>query len=287
MEIPPHEHERETSRREQVFHGPGGEQVDAELADVQRDRAGRLVAVCKTQRAPLPRKASDLGDVEAIAAPVRDRGAADEGSPLVDRLREALERDPAVGLRAHVDDLRPPQLLCVRDLADRGELELGDHDPRAPLIERQRADERADRLRHRGRDRDLARLRVHEPRESRARRLGPLDPVLPLGAVHVPAGEVLVVRLANVRRERALRAGVRVRRVLEDREARANSLPDGSASGQGRPSVAPRAGSAPTPCPRARSDRSRGRTRGRRSRAIRSRSARRRGARPRRRGPAR
>ena len=98
------------------------------VADVERDRAGRLVAVRETERALLVREARDLGDVEPVARAVRDRGAADERRPLVDRLGEALERDAAVGIRAHVDDLCSPELLRMRDLTDRRELELRDHD---------------------------------------------------------------------------------------------------------------------------------------------------------------
>ena len=58
--------------------------------------------------------------------------------------------------------------------------------------------------------------------EAGARRLGALDPELPLGAVLVPAREVLLVGRAHAMRQRALRAGVEVRRVLEDRELAAN-----------------------------------------------------------------
>jgi hypothetical protein len=168
------------------------------------------------------REARDLGDVEPVARAVRDGRAADERRALVDRLREALERDAAVGLGPHVHDLGAAELLRVRNLADRRELELRDHDPVPAALERQRAHEPADTLRDRGRHRHLGRVGLHELRERAARRLRALDPVLPLGAVLVPAREVLLVRLPHVTRERALRARIRVRRVLEDREALAD-----------------------------------------------------------------
>ena len=108
---------------------PDGEQVDAQRRDVERDRTGRLVAVRETERAPLVRDACDLGDVEPVARAVRDRGAADERRALVDGLGEALERDAALGVGAHMDDLCSAELLRMGDLTHGRELELGDHDP--------------------------------------------------------------------------------------------------------------------------------------------------------------
>ena len=109
-------------------------------------------------------------------------------------------------LRQDVDDLGAAQLLRVGDLADRRELELGDDDA-SPLaaLERERADDRVDRLRHGGRDGDVVRRRVHEAGEGGPRGLGALDPVLPLGAVGVPSVQVLLVG-ARGRPRRALPA---------------------------------------------------------------------------------
>ena len=97
-------------------------------------------------------------------------------------------------------------------------------------------------------------------------------------------------------RERALRARVRVGRVLEDRELGPNGHARGQARGSdpGDMSLAAKVGLAQLvvleelrrPCPRARPGRSRARSRGRRSRATRSRSARRRASRRRPRAPA-
>ena len=72
---------------------------------------------------------------------------------------------------------------------------------------------------------------MQELGEPRACRLGPLDPELPLGAVLVPAGQVLLVGGAHAVRERALRARVQVGRVREDRELAADGLADGACGG--------------------------------------------------------
>ena len=85
-------------------------------------------------------------DVVAVARAVREGRAADERRPLVDGLGEALGRDRAVGIRPDVDHLRPAELLCMGDLADRRELVLGDHDPVPIAVERERGDEPADSL---------------------------------------------------------------------------------------------------------------------------------------------
>ena len=55
----------------------------------------------------------------------------------------------------HVDDLGAAQLLRVRDLADRRELVLARSRSGSAPVERQRGDERAHALRHRGRHGDV------------------------------------------------------------------------------------------------------------------------------------
>ena len=197
------------------------------------------------------------------------------------------EMPPSV-VRPDVHDLGAPELLRVRDLTDRGELVLADHDPVPPGVEGKRRDERAHALRHGRGDRDVVRLGVEQARHARAELLVPLDPEVPLRPVRVPAGEPPLDRRADAVRERTLRAGVEVRRRLEDRELAADRGSDaGHLNGQGTPSGAPRSRAARRPCPRARRGRSTGRSRGRRSTARRSRSARRRASRRRSRSPAR
>ena len=93
---------------------------------------------------------------------------------------------------------------------------------RPPRSSGERRDDPADALRDGGRHGHLVRLAVQQLGEARARRLGALDPELPLGAVLVPAGEVLLVGGAHPVRERALRARVEIGRVLEDRELAAD-----------------------------------------------------------------
>ena len=180
-------------------------------------------------------RVGDLGDrrhVVAVAGAVRDRRAADEGRALVDRLGEALGRDRPVGVGTNVHHLRAAELLRVGDLADGRELVLADHDAvAAAALERQRRDDAADALRDGGRHRHLVGVAVEQLGEARAGGLGALDPELPLGAVLVPAGEVLLVGGADPVRQRALRAGVEIGLVLEDRELAADRGADPGADG--------------------------------------------------------
>ena len=50
-------------------------------------------------------EARDLGDILTVARAVRQRRAADEGSPVVDRLGEPLRGNRAVRIRPHMNDL--------------------------------------------------------------------------------------------------------------------------------------------------------------------------------------
>ena len=248
-------------------------------AACDRDRADSLVAVHEHQRAAAPRERVDRLDVVDGARAVGDEGRADERRPLVDRLLVRL------GLGRDLDDLGAAELLRVRDLADRRELVLRDHDPVPRSREVERGDEGADCGGDRRLDRDVVRLGAEQGGERGAGGLGALDPVPPLGAVLVPAGEVLLVRAADRVGQRPLRARVDVDLALEDRKTPANRLAD-PANGQGRPSSDPRPRAGRSPCPGGRRGPSRGRSRGRRSRAPCSRSARRRASRRRPRAPA-
>ena len=91
---------REAGRAEQVLDGPAGDDVGAERAHVELERADRLVAVGEHERAVRVRELGDRGHVVAVARAERDGRAADERRPLVDRLGEALERDRARPPRA-------------------------------------------------------------------------------------------------------------------------------------------------------------------------------------------
>ena len=193
QQLPPDVQEAEPGRTEQILDRAARGEVDPERACVEIDRADRLVRVREAQRARLVRDPRDLGDVVPVARPVRDGRAADERRPLVDCLGEALGRDRTVGVRPHVDDLGPSQLLSVRDLADGGELVLADHDLGA-RAQVERGDDPAHALGHRGGHGELGRLCAQQPSEGRPRRVGPLDPHLPLCAALVPAVEVLLVR---------------------------------------------------------------------------------------------
>ena len=213
----PQRHEREPGRREQVLDGAADDDV-SRLRRVERQRADPLVAVDEHQRAVLTGEPVDRFDVVHRARPVRDERRADERGPLVDR--------GGVGLRVglDVDDLGAAQLLGVGDLADRRELVRRDHDPVPLAPELERADEPADRSRDGGLDRDVVRSGAEELRERGSGRLRALDPVPPLRAVLVPAGEVLLVRRADGVGERTLRARVDVDLVAEDREPPSNRL---------------------------------------------------------------
>jgi hypothetical protein len=124
-----HPHEREPGRAQQVLHRAAGHHVGAERAHVELERTDRLVAVREHDRSGRVTEVRDRRHVVAVAGAERESGAADESRPRVDRRCEALDRDAAVGLRSDVHDLRAPQLLCVRDLADGRELVLADDDP--------------------------------------------------------------------------------------------------------------------------------------------------------------
>ncbi len=298
----PARHEREPGGGEQVLDGAADDDV-ARGRRVERDRSDSLVAVHEHERAVLAGERVDRLDVVDGAGAVGDERRADERRALVDRRRVR------VGLGRHLDDLGAPELLGVRDLADGGELVLRDDDPVALAREVECGEERADGGRDGGLDRDVVGLRAQEPGERGSRGLGPLDPVLPFGAVLVPAGEVLLVGRAHLVRERPLRARVDVDLALEDGKTPANGLADepracvrlchhvcdrtcdrvlrrGVPNGQGRPSGDPRPRSARSPCPRGRRGPWRGRSRDPRSRAPCSRSARRRAWRRRPRAPA-
>ena len=194
--------------------------TSATSAAPERQRARALVGVDEHQRAVPARDLANRGDVVHLAGAERDERRADERRPLVDRGRVCLR------LRLDLDDLRAAQFLGMRDLADGRELVLGDDDPVPLAAEVERGDERADGGGDGGLDRDLVGLHREELGEAAADRLRPLDPVPPLGAVRVPAVEVLLVGGADGVRERALRAGVDVDLVAEDREAAANRLAD-------------------------------------------------------------
>ena len=194
----------EPGRGEQVLHGPGGEEVDAESPRVERDRACRLVGVREHERSALVGDPRDLGDVEASPGPVGDDGAADERRALVDRLLEALERNRPVVAGRTCTTSAPRELLRVRDLPHSRKLELGDHDPAPPApLERERGDDTADALGDGRGDGDLVRLGADEPRERRAGSFRALDPVLPFRAVRVPAVEVGARRPRGRRSESA------------------------------------------------------------------------------------
>ena len=159
-------HEAEPGRAEQVLHRSARDDVDAERANVELDRAERLVAVGEHDRAVGVRELGDRGDVVPVTRSKRDRRAADERSPLVDRLGKALERDAPVRLWSYVDDLGAAQLLRMRDLADGRELVLADDDAVPLAREVECRDECADALRDGSRDRDVVGRGVHETGES-------------------------------------------------------------------------------------------------------------------------
>ncbi len=217
--------EAEAGGGQQVLDRSPRDEVHAERGGVEVDRADGLIAVGEDERSAVVGDACDRGDVLAVTGAIGDRGAAHEGGAVVDRSVEGLDRDDPVGTRPDVDDLGAAQRLRMRDLADGGELVVGDHDPGAGR-EVEGADDPAHALGHGRGHRELRRRRVEQPRERPTRRFGPLHPVLPLGAVRVPAGEVLLVGSADAVRERALRAGVEVGGRREDGELAPDRLTD-------------------------------------------------------------
>src|SRR6187549_157041 len=89
---------RNPRRAEQVLEHAGGEEVAAERAYVDRQRADGLVGVDEDKRAPLVRKARDRLDVEPAAVTEADARDRNERGLLVDRRLEPLDRNRPVGL---------------------------------------------------------------------------------------------------------------------------------------------------------------------------------------------
>ena len=201
--------ESEPGRAEQVLENARAEEVDAELLDVNRQRADRLEGVEEHERSPLVCEVDDLAHVDHRPVAVADVSDRDEQRVVVDRALEVLERDRAVVRSRNVLDTRTARLLRVPDLADGRELPVGEDDLRAPR-ETESACERAHSRGQGRRDGDLVRDRVDEAGEGSARGLLALDPVLPGGALLVPVVEVLLVGASDRVGERALRAGVDV-----------------------------------------------------------------------------
>ena len=65
--LAPRVQEREPGRAEQVLENAGREEVDVELAHVERERAGGLVRVENDERAALVRDPRDLGSTSTRA----------------------------------------------------------------------------------------------------------------------------------------------------------------------------------------------------------------------------
>jgi len=98
---------------EQVFEHPCCEEVHVQLLDVYRQRADRLVRVEEDERSLLVGRPNHLRDVGHRPGAIGHMRRRDEERVVVDRLRKLL--------RLRVSDPRPARLLCMPDLADRGE----------------------------------------------------------------------------------------------------------------------------------------------------------------------
>ena len=139
-------HERKAGRAEQVLDRPTRDDVGAERAHVDLDRADRLIAVGQHQRAVFVAELGDRRDVVAVPRAERERSAAHERRALVDRVGEAIQGDAPVCVRQDVHDLRAAQLLRMCDLTDGRELVLADDDAVPLAGEVERRDERTDAL---------------------------------------------------------------------------------------------------------------------------------------------
>jgi hypothetical protein len=212
-------HVGKPGRGEEVLDGSADDDV-ADRRGAEGERAGALVGVHEHRRPVLASDAVDRLHVVRAAGPEGDERRRDQRRPLVDGGRIRLR------LGLHVDDLGAAQLLRVRDLADRRELVLRDDDPVSLTGEVDPAHEGAHRGGDGGLDRDLVRPDLEQAGEAAAHRLGPLDPVLPLGPVPVPPVEVLHVRRPHCVGQRSLRARVDVDLVAEDRESAPDRLAD-------------------------------------------------------------
>ena len=87
-----HPHEPEARRAEQVLDGAARDDVGAERADVDLDRADGLVAVGEDDRAVRVRGLGDRGHVVPVPCTEGERGAADQRGAIVDRVDESARR---------------------------------------------------------------------------------------------------------------------------------------------------------------------------------------------------
>ena len=98
--------EAQACRSEEVLEHARAEEVDAQRLHVDREGADRLVHVEQHVRAVLVRKLDDGGHVDHRAVPVADVRDRDDQRVVVDRAREALDRNRSVGPGGDVDDAR-------------------------------------------------------------------------------------------------------------------------------------------------------------------------------------
>ncbi len=112
-DLAPRVEEGEAGRAEQVLEHAGGEEVDAQLLHVERQRAGALVRVQHDERAALVRDARDLLHVDARAVPVADVRDRDDRRVVVDLALEALERESSRQPSASTWTTRAPRSSCA------------------------------------------------------------------------------------------------------------------------------------------------------------------------------
>ena len=187
-------------------------EVDGEAGQVERDDAGRLVAVEHHVRADLVRAADDRLDVLDLAVPEQDVADRDEQRPLVERVDDR-------GAVLDRDDLEPR--LRLVEVAHGGEVRLLVHDP-VPLTRPRKARE-DDRLGdgHVLVHHDRAGRRAEDPAELVAHRDRHLPPtVRPRADAALAPGagvlEEIVLGRGGHRRKRVVD---QVRAGIEDREA--------------------------------------------------------------------
>ena len=193
-----------------------GDRVVVERAYLDRDHPRRLCAVDEDRQPGLGLDSSRIERVARHPGDVRDR---DQPRPVRDRLENPVlgRSDDSRARRVEGPDQAEVLAVARHDLVLRSEIEPGEHDVAA--------------VRRRPRQRDLRRLDAEQRRE-----LGPhlvshaerprevrLSPT-PLRNVDEFLGDH---RLSGDARERAVRARVQVRVLLEDREGGADLLETG------------------------------------------------------------
>ena len=179
------------AEREQVLDRPARDDVGAERAHVELDRARRLVAVGEHERA-VPRARPRRSRRRRAGGPMRYEIVVQQTSAVrssIASAKRSAEIDPSASGRTCTTSAPRSSCACAIWPTVGNSYSLITMRFRPPARAASAETMRADALRDGGRDGDVVGVGVQELGEARAGRLVPLDPEVPLGPVLVPAGE--------------------------------------------------------------------------------------------------